>query len=49
MKQNKETIRSCVECKEKFSENSMILLAEWELGLSSIENYIVCGDCYEKM
>tara|TARA_R100001463_G_scaffold134380_1_gene196518 strand:+ start:161 stop:310 length:150 start_codon:yes stop_codon:yes gene_type:complete len=49
MKKNKETIRSCAECKEEFLEDSMMLLAEWELGLSSIENYIVCGECYENM
>ena len=49
MIKNSERIRSCANCKSKHNEEKMIVLAEWELGLSPIDDYIVCGECYEEM
>ena len=37
----------CTICKEKNNEDETMLLAEWELGLSNIEDYYVCKGCYE--
>ena len=49
MNKDRKRIRSCANCRNKHNEEQMIVLAEWELGLSPIDNYIVCGECYEKM
>ena len=38
----------CIICKEKNNEDDTMLLSEWELGLSGIECYYVCRDCYYK-
>ena len=38
----------CSICKEKNNEKDTMLLAEWELGLSNIEDYYVCIMCFKK-
>ena len=39
----------CIKCKLTFPPDQLLLLAEWELGLSPKENYIYCNNCYEEI
>lgn len=38
----------CIKCHKKSNnEEEMMVLAEWHLGFSKIEDYIICFDCWE--
>ena len=38
----------CIKCHKKSNnEEEMMVLAEWHLGFSKIEDYIICFECWE--
>jgi len=38
----------CTYCDRKRDEDNCLLLAEYNLGFGSAEDYIICQDCYDQ-
>ena len=38
----------CTSCKDLYPKNNLLTICEDELGLKSMEDYIICNNCYNK-
>lgn len=39
----------CASCKDLYPRKNLLILCEAELGFGSMEDYIVCHNCYNKI